>query len=154
MDKFYILLLALGLLFVYTSSAQEEIAAESAAFPPQAIILASYRGDENMVREILSTGTDKNVRDSLGSTALHAAMYQSNLAVVKLLLDYGFDPNARDVRNSNTPLHNAVAANNLGAARLLIQYRADKLIKNMDGLTPMEKARKEEKRDLVLLFMR
>ena len=49
------------------------------SFPPQAIIAASYRGDEHMVREILAAGTDKNVCDALGATALHAAMYQRTL---------------------------------------------------------------------------
>ena len=123
-------------------------------FPPQAILIASYRGDDELVREILAAGADKDTRDSTGATALHIAMLQSNPIVIKLLLDYGFDPNAVAARNGNTPLHNAVAANNEAAVRLLLQYGANKNIKNLDGLTPLDKARKEEKQRLVLLLYR
>ena len=121
---------------------------------PLAILTASYRGDEKSIREILAAGADKDVRDAFGATPLHLAMFQSNLAVVKLLLDYGFDPNAVASRNGFTPLHNAVAANNADAARLLIQYGADKNIKCGNGLTPLDKARKEEKRALIFLLYR
>jgi ankyrin repeat protein len=145
----------LSLIFVISLAANEGDDEEfEIVFPTHAIINASYRGDEGMVRTILSTGTDKDVRDALGSTALHAAMYQSNLMVIKLLLDNGFDPNARDTKHGHTPLHNAVAANNVGAARMLLQYRADKNIKSKEGLTPLDKARKEEKRDMVMLLYR
>lgn len=123
-------------------------------FPPQAILNASYVGDEGMVREILAEGADKDVRNAFGDTALHIAVYQPNLMIIKLLLDYGFDPNAVATRNGNTPLHNAVAANNVNAARLLLQYGANKNIRANDGQTPLEKARKEEKRELILLLYR
>jgi len=123
-------------------------------YPPQAIIVASYRGDDLMVSEILCTNVDKDVRDAMGATALHAAMYQSNLKVIKLLLDYGFDPNARDTAHGYTPLHLAVIANNPGAAQLLIQYKADIGIKGDDGLTPLAKARQGEKRAMVSVLSR
>ena len=123
-------------------------------YPPQAIIVASYCGDDFMVSEILCTDVDKDVRDALGATALHAAMYQSNLKVVKLLLDYGFDPNARDTAHGYTPLHLAVIANNPAAAQLLMQYKADTSIKDLDGLTPLAKAREGEKRAMVSVLSR
>ena len=149
------LLILLGLIFTVSLAAQaEENDEPEIVFPPQAIIIASYRGDLQMVREILATNCDKDVRDALGCTALHAAMYQTNLEVVKCLLDNGFDPNARDTKNGFTPLHNAVASNNVAAARLLIQYRADKNIKSLEGQTPLDKARKEEKREMVMLLYR
>ena len=142
-------------LLVFASSVSLCIAQESEeALPPQAIIVASYRGDDVMVRELLKVGVDKDVRDALGATALHASMFQSNLAVVKLLLDYGFDPNARATKNGNTPLHYAVASNNLGAAQLLLQYHANKNIRNLEGLTPLEKARREEKDAMIKLLYR
>jgi len=123
-------------------------------FPPQAIIVAAYQGDLELVREILITGPDKDARNAFGDTALHVAIFQKNHLLVKLLLDHGFDPNARTFRNGYTPLHNAVSADNVDAARLLLQYNADKTIKGLDGLTPLDKARKEGKRALVLLLYR
>ena len=144
-------LLIFLLFFAFSSGFAKE---RENTFPPQAIIIASYRGDVNMVKKLLSAGIDKNTRDTLGATALHAAMFQSNLIVVQLLLDYGFDPNVRAEKNGNTPLHYAVSYNNVGAARLLMQYNANKNIKNFEGLTPLEKARKEKKENMVRLLYR
>jgi len=148
------LIISIG--FIFAVSLVIPVKANEADFtyPPTAIINASYRGDEEAVREILALGADKNVRDEFGDTALHVAMYQKNLTIVKLLLDYGFDPNARVVKNGNTPLHNAVAANNIGATRLLLQYGAIKNIRALDGLTPLDRARKSEKQEMVTLLYR
>ena len=150
MFKNFALLILLGFILPVFASAEDA----GSAYPPQAIITASYRGDDSMVRELLAAGVDKDVRDALGATALHTAMLQSNLVVVKLLLDYGFDPNARATKNGNTPLHYAVACNNIGAVRLLLQYNANKNIRNLEGLTPLEKARKEEKEEIVKILYR
>jgi len=144
--------LSLAFIFTVLFAAGGEAQETGQTFPPQAIIVAAYLGNEEMVKDILATGPDKDVRDGFGDTALHVAIFQPNIKVVKLLLDYGFDPNAKATKNGFTPLHNAVAANNVDAARLLLQYGANKNIRALDGLTPLEKARKEEKRDLILLL--
>ena len=123
--------------------------------PPHAIINASYAGDEKTVKAILAAGeVDIDVRDALGGTALHAATFQSNLIVIKLLLDYGFNPNIRAEKNGNTPLHYAVASSNAGAVRLLLQYGASKNIRNLEGLTPLEKSRREGKSEITRILSR
>jgi ankyrin repeat protein len=114
-------------------------------YPPLAIINASYRGDIKIMQEILAAGVDRDVRDAMGATALHEAMFQPNIMAVKLLLENGFDPNARATKNGCTPLHFAVAANNLDAAKLLLQYGANKRIKCLQGFTPLDKAKQSEK---------
>jgi ankyrin repeat protein len=93
-----------------------------------------------------------DIRDSLGSTALHVSTFQQNLAVIRLLLEHGFDPNAKVEKTGNTPLHYAVSTNNLGAARLLMQHGADSYIKNHEGQSPLEKARKEGKAEMVKIL--
>jgi len=138
--------------FAVSSAVAEEVHELKAVFPPHAIINASYKGDERMVREILAAGVDKNVRDAIGETALHVAMFQPNIAVVKLLLDYGFDPNAVTIRNGYTPLHNAVAANNMAGALLLIQYGASKKIRCLEGYTPLDMAIKRDKGAIVKIL--
>ena len=149
MYKRYIFLsLALFAFCVLPGIAQET----GGSFPPRAILAASYRGDEATVRQILAAGVDKNVRDDFGDTALHVAILQPNINIVKILLENGFDPNAKTIRNGYTPLHNAVAVNNVEAARLLLQYGANKNIRALNGLTPLDLARKDEKRQLVLLL--
>ena len=147
-------IIVLIFIFVVPFAVPEAGGEAEKSFPPQAIIVASYRGDVEMVREILAAGPDKDIRNTSGDTALHVAMYQTNLLVIKLLLDYGFDPNAITVRTGYTPLHNAVAANNVEAARLLLQYGANKNIRGLDRLTPLDKARKEEKPALISLLAR
>ena len=149
------LLLLLGLFIsISVTAVSDENLAPPILYPPYAILNASYMGDEELVRDILASGIDKNLRDNFGDTALHVAIFQKNIMIIKLLLDYGFDPNAIVISNGNTPLHNAVASNNIAAARLLIQYGANKNIRAKNGQTPLEKARKEEKQDMVRLLYR
>jgi hypothetical protein len=128
--------------------------AQEREYPPVAIINAAYRGDPEMVKKILATNPDPDVRNGFGATALHEAIWLSSLEVIKLLLDYGFDVNAVVASNGYTPLHYTVWLNKPEAVRLLVQYKADKNIKDKQGLTPLEKARKEGKRDLILALSR
>jgi ankyrin repeat protein len=125
-----------------------------AGYPPHAIINAAYKGDVEMVKKILATGPDPDVRDAFGGTALHNAVFQNNLEVIRLLLDYGFDINSTVPSNGYTPLHYCVWANNIPALKLLLAYRADKTIKARDGLTPLEKAVKDGKRECILALSR
>ena len=152
--KSYLLALLSLFIIISVTAASDEDPKTLIVYPPQAIFNASYAGDEETVRDILVSGTDKNLRNSFGDTALHVAIFQENLTIVKLLLDYGFDPNAVAISNGNTPLHNAVASNNVAAARLLLQYGANKNIRARNGQTPLDKARKEEKQDMVRLLYR
>jgi ankyrin repeat protein len=128
------------------------LSAQEKTFPPQAILAAAYKGDVEMVKEILQTGPDKKIRDSSGRTALHDAMFQKNAAIIKLLLEYGFDVDATVPANGCTPLHDAVWVNNVDAAKLLLEFGADKNIKDTAGLIPLDKAKKEGKRDMILLL--
>ena len=123
-------------------------------FPPNAILLAAYTGDMDMANTILAGNPDRDVRDALGGTALHVAIFQSNLDILKLLLDNGFDINATVPSNGYTPLHYCVWTNNLQAAKLLISYNADRTKKDSTGCTPAEKAAKEGKRDILLILSR
>jgi ankyrin repeat protein len=123
-------------------------------YPPNAIINAAYKGDVEMVKKILATKPDPDIRDALGGTALHDAIFQNNLEVIKLLLDYGFDINAAVPSNGYTPLHYCVWAGNLPALNLLLAYKADRTIKDKNGLTPLEKATKDGKREFILALSR
>jgi ankyrin repeat protein len=113
---------------------------------------AAYNGDINKVRELLQKGVKPDERDSFGGTALHAAMFQKNIQIVKLLLQNGFDINAQGTQNGYTPLHDAVWANNLEAAKLLLDEGAKTNLKGKDGLTPLGKAKNEKKTEIVKYF--
>ena len=128
------------------------IAAEDKLYSPTAIHEAAYNGKIDLVREILKTNPDRDARSSFGGTALHDSMFQKNVEIVRLLIGAGYDINAIGPANGYTPLHDAVWANNLGAATLLLQAGADKNIKGKDNLTPLDKAKKENKTELIKLL--
>ena len=147
------LIAVLGLIFA-SSFVYSDDTGGSGQFPPHAILNASYRGDVQMVRAILAAGADKDVRDSLGATALHVSVFQQNLVVVRILLENGFDPNVKATKTGNTPLHYAVSINNLDAAKLLLQYGAISNIKNKEGRTALDQAKIEGKTAMVQIFNR
>jgi ankyrin repeat protein len=125
---------------------------QSKIYAPDAVNQAAYIGDIDLIREILKTNPDRNARDSFGGAALHDAMFQKNIEVVLLLIENGYDINAIGPANGYTPLHDAVMTNNAAAAQILLKYGANKNIKGKDGLTPLEKAIKENKRELIKIL--
>jgi ankyrin repeat protein len=136
-----------------STTTKSEAAAQSNGaqvhYAKDALNKAAYEGDEELVKKIIATKPDPDARDSSGGTALHAAMFQKNIKIVKLLLDYGLDVNAIGPKNGYTPLHDAVWGNNPEAAKLLMERRAKTDIKNKEGQTPLEKAQSEGKTALV-----
>lgn len=110
--------------------------------------LAAYNGERDAVIKILKTNPDIDHRDSFGGTALHGAMFQKDLVIVKILLDYGFDPNAKGLKNGYTPLHDAVWANNIEAAKILLERGSNPNIKNKAGLTAYDLALKDGKTEI------
>jgi ankyrin repeat protein len=155
--QFYCFFVFILLVLVIPACPQDEKnkeeSAQAAVYPPRAIINAAYKGDVEMVKKILATRPDPDVRDDFGGTALHDAVFQNNLEIIRLLLDYGFDINATVPSNGYTPLHYCVWAGNLPALRLLLAYQADRTIKAKDGLTPLEKATKDGKREFILALL-
>lgn len=113
---------------------------------------AAYNGDMSKVEELLKKGVNPDARDSFGGTALHAAMFQKNIKIIQLLLQYKFDINAQGPQNGYTPLHDAVWSNNIEAVKLLLDEGAKTNIKGKDGLTPYGKAKNEGKAEIVKLF--
>jgi hypothetical protein len=122
------------------------------AFCKDSLHKAAYNGDIELVRKILKNNVNPDERDSFGGTALHAAMFQKNTEIITLLINYGFDVNAQGLSNGYTPLHDAVWANNLAAVEILLKQRAKTDIRGKDGLTPYEKALKENKKEIVEFF--
>lgn len=78
--------------------------------------------------------------DPNGFTMLHrAARYSSNSTVISVILDTGFNPNARD-DSGWTPLHYAVDNDNQVVMSVLLDAGADPDVRNDNGDTPLQRA--------------
>jgi len=85
---------------------------------------ASTDGDVAALRQLLAEAPAL-AREALGggATALHLAARHP--AAIRLLLEHGADPNARDAGDNATPLHFAAASGSLESVRLLVDAGAD-----------------------------
>lgn len=100
---------------------------------------------------MLQDGMIVNVIDFFGRTALHRVALSNQTDVAKLLLQVGVDA---DVNKQNslgeTPLHVAALHNSPEVARLLVDKGADIKLKNYENKTPLDCARGDEVKNLLL----
>lgn len=75
---------------------------------PRVLLLAAERGSLEFAELLLAHGAKATAADPRGWTALHAACHARSLAVVKLLLQKGANPNAESRPDNWRPLHEAV----------------------------------------------
>jgi ankyrin repeat protein len=89
---------------------------------------AIRRGDSEIVQVLLDCKSDTNAKDVNNWTPLSLALMLGNwtpshLEIIRLLLEFGADPNVRIYRS--TPLHLASEWPTVEVARLLLKYGAD-----------------------------
>ncbi|MEZ4825295.1 MAG: ankyrin repeat domain-containing protein [Bacteroidia bacterium] len=108
-----------------------------------AIHLASYYGEVDIVRELLQQGQDINlVPEGGGLSALHWAVYNNHPRLLRFLLCNGAEVDicAEGIYQNRTPLHYAVACDRYGMARILLDNDADPLLKDAEGVRPVDLA--------------
>ena len=100
-------------------------------------------GNVSAIRPCLQAMSDIGKLDErlgfLGYTPLHEATNQGQTSVVRLLLLFGANPNAR-ANGFYTPLHIAASMDNLDCVGELLKYNADITSKDEFGKTPYETA--------------
>jgi ankyrin repeat protein len=114
-------------------------------------------GHLELVKALISAGTDVNVKDDYGATPLHYAAKGNFPEVVKYLLEMGADVHAKDDMGK-TPLHYVVEGSDIYEAtkpdedpspeerrrieimRLLIERGANVNAKDHEGRTPLHYA--------------
>jgi len=100
------------------------------ATQPKQFFDACERGDVEALRVLLAADaglvrlTDES-RAHAGWTGLHSAAHRGHLEAVRLLLERGADPNAREAGDNTYPLHWAAAAGHLETARALLDRGGD-----------------------------
>ncbi|XP_027349471.1 ADP-ribosylation factor GTPase-activating protein AGD3 isoform X3 [Abrus precatorius] len=94
-----------------------------------------------------SSSKEGQVMDNLdGSTLLHLASETADIGMVELLLQYGANVNATDLRGQ-TPLHRCILKGRSTFARLLLSRGADPRAVDDQGRTPIELAAESNAED-------
>lgn len=124
---------------------------------PTALGVAVFRGNTNLVVELLKRGAASNARCGYGwldgaepvrrgqagmhsgGTPLHMACLFGDTPMARLLLDAGADVNVGNDCNWR-PLHTAADGRNLDLAKLLLAHGADVNGEDETGSTPLQRA--------------
>ena len=87
---------------------------------------------------LIDQGVDIEARDRAGGTPLLRAVERGDHELVQLLVDYGADVNASDVRRGATAVHRAVARRDLDLIRYLLSHGAYINARDRYGSTPLD----------------
>jgi hypothetical protein len=115
--------------------------------------LACYFGREDVARYLIESGANVTAvaHNSQRIQPLHAAAAGGGLALVRLLLDHGADPNATQ-QGEFTPLHAAAQNGDLLMAELLLERGADVNALDSHGRSPAAIAAEAGKEEMVSLL--
>lgn len=107
-------------------------------FVPSVMLLeAAARNDVDEVRRLLMLGVSPDSTNEDGLTALHQCCIDDSGEMMKLLIDFGANVNAKDSEQW-TPLHAAATCGHIHLVRYLISRGADLLAVNADGNMPYD----------------
>ncbi|KAI0290291.1 ankyrin repeat-containing domain protein [Russula brevipes] len=119
-------------------------------------LVAALAGEHFRTADLLRhNGADPNVRGHFQRAPLHAAAYYGHLEVIRKLIEYEADINARDV-DDETPLYTAsitIHPEYPSAVRLLLGHGADVNARTKDGSTPLLMASRQEALEGVRLLL-
>lgn len=113
-----------------------------------ALMMAALKGQEDAAKVLVARGADVN---KTGWTPLHYAASGGNVAIVKLLLEHHAYIDAGSP-NGTTPLMMAAMYGSTESVELLLEEGADWKLKNQQGLTALDFARRGERPDAVRIL--
>lgn len=105
-----------------------------------ALHYAAWSGDLAEVRQLIESGTDPNLLDSSGETALFGAAASARIEVVAYLLSAGARHDLHEHALGLTPLHWAASHGGVETLRLLIEAGADPTAGDHHGRLPVDLA--------------
>lgn len=107
-----------------------------AAQPPQELIRAAQGNQATVALAAIEDGVDVNAKSPDGTTALHWAVYNGNVALVERLIDAGADVRAANEFGS-TPLAEAATIGNAAIIDTLLTAGAEVDAAGADGQTAL-----------------
>ena len=120
---------------------------------------ATAKGHRALIRLMVAKGIDINIQANDGTSVLHYPSHLGYANTVKNLLALGINPNLTATLkypglywNQSTPLHVASKRGHIKLIKLLFENRADITLKDGDGLTALDLARKF-KREKVVAYL-
>ena len=131
---------------------------QTAKAPDISIDEAAASGNIEAVRQHIAAGTDVNIKDDDGFTALYFAAQEGQKEIAELLIEKGADVNVKlesqtakeNGMGGATPLRGAVANGHKETAELLIVKGADVNVKEDLGLTLLHFADTREIAELLI----
>lgn len=122
-------------------------------FVPSVMLLeAAARNDIEEVRRLLMLGVSPDSTNEDGLTALHQCCIDDSEEMMKLLIDFGANVNAKDSERW-TPLHAASTCGLIHLVEYLISKGADLLAVNADGNMPYDICEDEATLDFIEVEM-
>lgn len=117
-----------------------------------ALFHAVANGHNKIAEAILRISNQPNdIEPEKGFTPLLIAATNGHIALVRILLQSGADPNIQNI-DGITPLHNAVFEEQVDIAKLLLEAGADPLIPDRIGNTAIDLASQSESPEFRNLF--
>ncbi|XP_057645854.1 ankyrin repeat domain-containing protein 31 [Chionomys nivalis] len=110
--------------------------------------VASRGGDLSLVKVLIASGAEVNLKDNTGWTPLHEASSEGFNDVIIELLKAGANVNCENV-DGMLPLHGAAVGNHLKAAETLLEHGANPNQKDQKQRTALEEADDEKMKDLL-----
>src|SRR5262245_45465956 len=98
------------------------------------LLVAIRNGDHAQVRKLSGASADVNAVDKDGTTALMHSVIESDVKMMKLLIDKGANVNMKNSQDSTALMY---AATNLPKARVLLDAVAEVKVRGKSGATLM-----------------
>ena len=119
-----------------------------------ALMWASYRGYNDIVKTLIDAGADLELKDHIGDSALKLAIIRDKIETVQILIEAGSNLNVQNIKSKHTPLLTAVRFGFLEIVDLLVEKGANLNLADNIGETPLMCAIFERKYKTAAMLIR
>ena len=119
----------------------ESVPADSAGSDGNTLLMEAIRaGSQVSVEALLEGGADPNRANARGETAVHAAAFEGDAAILRAVLAHGGNADARNPHTGGTPLMQALLSPQTQQDEILLAAGADPNLADKNGDVPLHVA--------------